>query len=805
MQTDHQMKQSKLESEMKEMGVNRYWRRVHRTTQGEMETNHPVGRRLLTESVNMLADGIKAWKTKVASRVTGPQHAAYPYINKLDRYMIAALAARTIIDSISTHSRIVKTALSISSMIEDELKWRELARQDRKLFNHHIEAVKRKRGYQSKRRHMNTLERLVDLHYNRWPYSIRVKVGIVLIELMRQTTGLIDIETRTGLLGKRDTFVRPTPRLLLWVQKAHTSGEDLSPIYLPMVEKPANWSTIWDGGYLTDNIHRRPLVKTADKSHLTELIRLPLTDSLNTINCLQQVGWKVNNRVHECMRYFWEKGVSAGGLPSVEGEPIPTKPVDINTNVESRRRWRKLAARVHYGNESEESRRIQVAQVMWMAEKFKAETLYFPWYMDFRSRMYPKPYGLQPQGADWSRSLLQFRNGKVMTSDGEYWMAVHGANCFGMDKLNFDHRVEWVEKNEKWIRSIARDPEGSLTEWGSTDEPWAFLSFCLEWDRFKSSSSKMVTYLPCSIDGSSNGLQILSLVMRDPIGAASTNVIASPDGKPQDIYQAVADATIERLLKSSHPFADKWIKFGIDRSTTKRPTMVVPYSGTLFSVTEYTTTWFRDQMKKKQCENPFGWEEIYEPCSFLAKILWEALGDIVGEARRAMTWFQACSDICIANSTPIRWTTPTNFLVKQSYETWQNSTIKTIIGDVIRRHKINIGSGNLSKTKNRNAIAPNWVHSLDASVAQKAILNCQINNVTELNIIHDAFWTVAPSMPVMREALTTNVIDIFREDLLLNFKKELSHYLPSGVELPDPPEVGTLDINRVRDSNYFFS
>ena len=94
---------------------------------------------------------------------------------------------------------------------------------------------------------------------------------------------------------------------------------------------------------------------------------------------------------------------------------------------------------------------------------------------------------------------------------------------------------------------------------------------------------------------------------------------------------------------------------------------------------------------------------------------------------------------------------------------------------------------------------------MDASVAQKAILNCQINNVTELNIIHDAFWTVAPSMPVMREALTTNVIDIFSEDLLLNFKKELSHYLPSGVELPDPPEVGTLDINRVRDSNYFFS
>ena len=98
------MKQSNLESEMKEMGVNRYWRKVNRTTQGEMETNHPIGRRLLTESVNELAEGIRVWKARVKDRPTGPQHAAYPYIDLLDRHLVAALAARTIIDAISTHS-----------------------------------------------------------------------------------------------------------------------------------------------------------------------------------------------------------------------------------------------------------------------------------------------------------------------------------------------------------------------------------------------------------------------------------------------------------------------------------------------------------------------------------------------------------------------------------------------------------------------------------------------------------------------------------------------------------------------------
>ena len=799
------MKQSSLESEMQEMGVNRYWRKVNRTTRGEMETNHPIGRRLLTESVNELADGIKAWKNKVASRPTGPQHAAYPYINQLDRYMVAALAARTIIDAISSHSRIVKTAITISRMIEDELRWRDLARTDPNLFRHHVEQTKRKRGYESKRRHMNTLERLVDLHYSRWPHSIRVKVGVVLVELMRQTTGLIDIQTRTGLMGKRDTFVRPTDRLLEWMKMAHKSGEDLSPIYLPMVETPANWTTIWNGGYLTDHIHRRPLIKTADRSHLKELADMALDEPLMAINTLQDVSWHVNTRLHECMKYFWEKGIPAGGLPSTKGEAIPSRPIDIDTNKESRRKWRKLAARIHYENESEESRRIQVAQVLWMAEKFKDEKLYMPWYMDFRGRMYPRPYGLQPQGADWSRSLLKFATSKSMTKEGEWWLSVHGANCFGNDRLNFQDRVQWVAKNDKWILSIAKDPEGSLTEWGGTDEPWAFLAFCMEWSEYKRQGKSMETSLPCSIDGSSNGLQILSLVMRDPVGAASTNVIGSEDGKPQDIYQNVADATVLRLRQSDNPFAPKWVEFGIDRICAKRPTMVVPYSGTLFAVTDYTTAWFRDELKRRKCENPFGWEEIYHPCSFLAKVIWGALGDIVGEARRAMTWFQECSDICMANNTPLRWTTPTGFLVKQSYETWQNSTIKTIIGDVIRRHKINVGSGRLSKIKNRNGVAPNWVHSLDAAVAQKSVLECRLKGVSELNIIHDAFWTTAPNMEIMRESLVNNVVDIFSVDLLKEFKTELSHYLPDGVNLPDPPIVGSLDIDRVRNSNYFFS
>ena len=798
------MKQTQLENEMKEMGVSRYWRKVRRTTEKGMESNHPIGRRLLTESVNELSDAIKAWKAWAASGRAGPQHAAYDYINLLDAPMVAALTARTIIDSISMHSRIVKTASTISRMLEDEVRWKELSAKNPLLFRTHIEQTKRKRGHASKRKHMLNLEQLVDLNFSRWPNSIRVKVGVVLIELMRQSTGLIDVETRTGLMGKRDTFVRPTESLLEWMKQAHKSAEDLTPIFMPMVEPPKNWKTIWDGGYLTDNIHRRPLVKSSDKSHLQELNDSALMEPISAINCLQRVGWRVNSRILKCMKYCWENDVAAGGLPPTEGEKIPTKPIDIETNEDSRRKWRKLAAKIHYDNESEESRRVQVAQVLWLASKFHNETIWMPWYMDFRGRMYPRPYGLQPQGPDWSRSLLSFAKAESMTKAGENWLAIHGANCFGYDKESFPKRLEWVHSNDKWIRSIAKDPEGSVTEWTSVDEPWAFLSFCLEWAAYKEKGSAFETSLPCSVDGSSNGLQILSLIMRDPVGARATNVIMSGD-TPSDIYKNVADAAIERLKVSTDPLAKIWLDFGIDRTCTKRPTMVVPYSGTLFAVQQYTTSWFRDELKKRSCVNPFGWEELYKPCTFLASVIWEALGDIIGEARKAMTWFQECSDICIECDTAIRWTTPSGFRVKQAYESWRNQTIKTIIGDVVRRHKINVGTGILSKVKNRNGIAPNWVHSIDSAVGQRSLLDCQKAGVKNLNAIHDAFWSVAPHMEILRESLLSNVVDIFSHDLLGDFHKELSMYLPDDRTLPEPPSVGDLDIASVKSSTYFFS
>jgi len=798
------MRQQDLEQEMRDLGISRYWKTVERTKERELETNSPLGRRLLTESVGLLADEIKNWKRQVSQKPAAQRSSAFPYIDMLSPLLVAAITARTVIDSISVHRKITKTASTVARMLEDEVRWREYRDKYPDLWRHTEGQIKKISGYETKRRYIRNSEVYVDLQFDKWSPSIKVKVGMVLLELMRVATGIIDITTRTGMMGKRETYVHPTDELVQWIKNAHNYAEDLSPLYLPMIEAPVPWDGVYVGGYKTEHVAQRPLIKTQDRAHLDDLNAMGIPEPIGAINHLQNTQWDINTFTFDTMKYCWENDIEVGDLPTADGDPIPSKPADIDTNKEARRKWRKLAAGVRFANEANASRRLQVSKVLWTADKFRDHKLWFSWYMCFRSRMYPKPAPMTPQGPDVSRNLLRFGRGTVMeTEEHEFCLAAQGAKAFGEDKCSLEDRVAWTYENEDIIKAVAEDPRGTTNLWGKADKPWGFLSFCDEWARYLKEGKGFTTKLPCGIDGASNGLQLYSLLMLDPVGAAATNVM--PCDKPADIYGDVSDKTKRLLEASDHPYAKIWLKFGFDRTLSKRPCMVVPYSGTLYAVQNYVIEWFKDEIKKRKVVNPFGWEELYAPCAFISEKIWEAIGEVVGEARKAMSWFQDCSDIMIEQGLPIRWSTPTGFWVKQAYETWQRHSIRTIIGDVIRQHRIRVGTGTLDRRKARNAIAPNFIHSLDGSIGQLTSLDMFFLNIEVFNLIHDEYQTTATHIPTMRDCLLNNVVKVFEVDLLAKFYKELHTYLPNDIILPEPPERGDLDINCVRDSLYFFS
>ena len=109
------------------------------------------------------------------------------------------------------------------------------------------------------------------------------------------------------------------------------------------------------------------------------------------------------------------------------------------------------------------------------------------------------------------------------------------------------------------------------------------------------------------------------------------------------------------------------------------------------------------------------------------------------------------------------------------------------------------------KRKGCNGVAPNRIHSDDGSIVTKTTLKNSSSGIMFQSFIHDAALGLSPDMPMMVEHLLESVIEIYSQDLMQDFLSELTHYLPIGVTLPEPPERGDLDIELIRQSQYFYS
>jgi DNA-directed RNA polymerase len=694
--------------------------------------------------------------------------------------------------------------VTIARTLEDEIKFKKIKDDHPALWQHINRVLDKYKSDKTKSKFINRTIKYHELVIPQWNRKDATAVGLTCIELMRQATGIIDVQTRTDAKGKSYTMIRPTESLLKWLKDSHEYREYMSPVWLPMVERPVDWTNPYLGGYQGTCFGRRALVKTMDKSYLEDISHCNMQPVYSAVNALQRTGYRINSRVAAVFKGCWDDNLAIGGVPSLENDPIPNKPEDISTNAESRRAWRKAAARQHFENERKKSKRLQVMKVLNLVDKFKHSTLYYPFSMCFRGRGYPVPYFLQPQGPSWVKAMLKFSRGKPITDRGLFWLYVKAANAYGHDKLSFDARSDWTESNLSWIRAVGGDPERNM-EWVKADEPWEFLSACIEIHDLHATGSSFVTTLPVGVDATTQGLQILALMLRDPVAAVATNVISGD--KPNDPYESVADLVIQKLQQDlSSPYAQKWIDFGINRKTTKRQTMTLVYGSVFYSCRSYTAEWFYDQLKDPTKVNPFG-DETYAPCNYLAGKIWESIGEVVSSARIVMDWLRSVAAVFSDNQITPRWVTPLGFPVKMHYENMQAHSIKTVVGGTIRQHRINVPSGNQSKRKTVNGICANLVHSYDGlgGLLGLTVNKCLDEGVHSFMTVHDNISSTASDMDTINKCVREATVDIFSENVLQTLHNQFSVLLPGHIDLPQAPAVGTLDVSRVLESKYYFS
>ncbi|WAX24041.1 DNA-dependent RNA polymerase [Xanthomonas phage F5] len=655
------------------------------------------------------------------------------------------------------------------------------------------------------------------IEFVEWGQAQRDQVGAYLCDQLAQL-GMLEIgvvtETAASAGAAYRKFQTKTHvKIVLTdeVRKLITQISDFvieaTPFYLPCVEPPMDWVDIDNGGFHTKEMRRlNPwMVKTYAQTR-DEYRAAELRNEMSAINALQRVPWRINKRLMEAVSaiakvHDMEEIISQGELPKPRKPEWLTKDMTKKTMSHNQelefKQWKRDMSNWHTDERLRQNKGNRFYNAMKVARKFaEYPSIYFVYFADFRGRKYVQTTGVSPQGSDLQKALLEFADGKpLLTKDAKDWFCITGANRWGYDKASLPDRVKWVAEHHDQIMAFAADPVNN-DEWKTADKPLQFLSWCMEYEQWQVFGDRFLSRIAVGMDGSCNGLQNFSAMLRDAAGGVATNLI--PAALPNDIYQMVADRVTAILLgeeEDAEGYRTLWLEHGLTRSLVKRSVMTLPYGSRQSSWADFI---IEDYLKCGKF--PSLDKALYGPAArFLSKRMGEAIADTVVAAAGAMEWLQRGSgSILNQGYDRIRWITPSGFPVVQVYWESEEHRINTkLCGNA--KLSLRKSTDAVKKSRHRNGIAPNFVHSLDASHLTLVVNAAKAEGIDAFAMIHDDFGTHAADSAALYRIIREVFVAMYeRHDVLSAFHSAYPF-------LPEPPPMGELDLRQVLDSPYFFS
>ena len=795
-------------------------KKMQRGEQASTYFGSPLMKRAIAPMVELITARQAASKKGVAMNA----NIALKHISKLKPEVVAYITARVLIDRVTMTSRIQDAAIRVAAACEDELRYISFDNQHPHLFK----KIQSETNTTDKRKRQTLIAA-----YNRyceawssWPKTDQVHVGMALIHMFIEATGFISEHRVRRAKNKTDVLIKPTQAICDFISDNEEAASLLNPIHMPMVVPPEDWTGPLGGGYITHHTPKMPFIKIhnneqgknyfADLSSVIDQMK-PVYDAVNAV---QRTPWRVNKPVLEVFETIWKRDLLVAHLPAREEIPeIPSplakdaKTDDLSdTDKERFIKWKQKEKERHQANIKLKSKRVMTERLRSIAKQFSEfEAIYFPHTLDFRGRLYPAPMYLNPQGTRLAKGLLEFSEGKALGSNAAaYELAVHGANCFGYDKVSLDSRVDWVQDNTDRILKVAYAPLSDLWWAKEADSPWCFFAFAKEWEGFQRDGYDHISHIPIAKDGSCSGLQHFSAALRDPIGAAATNLL--PSEQPEDIYQRVIDLAQEKIRKDLNgeqgALAQACLDYGLSRKAAKRCTMTRVYGSTLYSSRAFVSEYIRDtdtqRLQEDQSYVSTLHEQEWAASYYLSGHIWDSINETVFAAKEGMDWLQECARILAGENLPTMWTTLDGLPVLQHYPNTNRRRIKTKFGDKQIYLSLREELQTIDRKKQANSISPNWVHANDGCHLRMTVNLAAAHNVGSFAMIHDSFGTHAADIPMLNACLRETFIELYLDNDPFEMFRCQTQML-TAANLPTAPKKGTLDLSLVRDSDFFFA
>ena len=454
----------------------------------------------------------------------------------------------------------------------------------------------------------------------------------------------------------------------------------------------------------------------------------------------------------------------------------------------------------------------------------------------------------------------------LMVSIATNWAGNAGSGYEGKtDKIPLKQRYLWAMENEELFLSYAEKPKVNQG-WMQADKPWQFIAACMElyklriwqyshgnpenpFDDFSYSS-----HLEAFIDGSNNGYQHLAALTKDEVTAAHVNLV--PLRLPGDLYMYVARHVwknieneynkipkeevekcnefidkiidVKKKITKAEPRSDErkellievknlrkkspdkcaivfWNRIVDDkqkRKIVKRNVMTVSYGGTAYGMGNQQINDSKKHGIDLLLHMEHSWgaylgRSVYDDCKIALKRPMQLLSIFEKAGKRAEERGEFLS-----------WNVPiTNFPVVQNYtegickkiyiQYGPQKGLRTSTGyfeNTLQCVVCFIENTKPSKGKQAQGAAPNVVHSFDGAHLVITIDKADYPVTT----IHDSFGCLLADMPKLFKLIRETFVDFYKSDPLSSVMKDIGGDMSKV-------QIGTLDLNSVKSSEYCFS
>ena len=397
-------------------------------------------------------------------------------------------------------------------------------------------------------------------------------------------------------------------------------------------------------------------------------------------------------------------------------------------------------------------------------------SFYFPVTMDTRGRMYYRGGLLTPQGTDICKAAFQFAEFKELGATGWDAVLMHTANVLGYDKVSITKRIEIVTAliEDGTIGSI-KTFRDILAQFPNADTFQATVA-CVEINRILTTGAT-TSNLVCHQDGTCNGLQHMAAITGNRETAISVNCVASTaHDVPKDIYGiisteagAITQGEVQQVINAN------------GRGGAKNSVMITSYGAS-----------------EATCIDNIGKTMNAALAQNVGKAYNQAISNKTGAVRDFTATIKSLVRTAISEGIEqINWTTADGFQATTGYTDTEARRVRAGAFNCI-----NSNETPFDEIKTIGAMAPNLIHSIDATHLRMIVNNCDFGLVT----VHDSIGSHPCDFQETALQIRTQFVAVHQYNALDNLCDNL------GTDDFDRPEfLGDYDVSEALEATYMFS